>query len=124
MWRIELADRDVKAERKVVNAWAKKNKKELEGDKKMQAEYAEMLVKVNAKVLSLSPPCMVFECSWLLQVHQFYTHGCDKCHGPAQVKRRGKSRDEIAGELTKEWKKANKLVKATKKQLKAAKKNA
>ena len=40
MWRIELADRDVKAERKVVNAWAKKNKKELEGDKKMQAEYA------------------------------------------------------------------------------------
>lgn len=55
-------------------------------------------------------------------------HGCDSCHGPGefvvQVKRRGKSRDEIAGELTKEWKKANKLVKATKKKLKAAKKNA
>ena len=48
------------------------------------------------------------------------------CHGRCirlQVKRRGKSRGEIEAELTKELKKANKLVKATKKQLKAAKKN-
>jgi hypothetical protein len=41
----------VKAERKTVNAWAKKNKKELEGgEKKIQADYAEMLATVNAKV--------------------------------------------------------------------------
>ena len=57
MWRIELADRDVKAERKVVNAWAKKNKKELEGDKKMQAQYAEMLTKIDAKVLETAAAC-------------------------------------------------------------------
>ncbi len=57
MWRIELADRDVKAERKVVNAWAKKNKKELEGDKKMQAEYTEMLAKVDDKVLKTNAAC-------------------------------------------------------------------
>ena len=39
MWRIELADRDVKAERKIVNTWAKKNKKDLEGgEKKLVAE--------------------------------------------------------------------------------------
>jgi hypothetical protein len=57
MWRIELADRDVKAERKLVNAWAKKNKKELEGDKKMQAEYTEMLAKVDAKVLKANAAC-------------------------------------------------------------------
>eukprot|EP01046_Picozoa_sp_COSAG06_P069907 COSAG06_NODE_19293_length_844_cov_17.038926_1_plen_115_part_00 len=47
----QLADREVKAERKTVNAWAKKNKKELEGgEKKIQADYAEMLATVNAKV--------------------------------------------------------------------------
>lgn len=62
MWRIELADRDVKAERKTVNAWAKKNKKDLEGDKKMQAQYADMLAKVDEKVIEpIGDTCIWFE---------------------------------------------------------------
>lgn len=123
MWRIELADRDVKAERKVVNAWAKKNKKELEGDKKMQAEYAEMLARVDSKVLETVAALLraaVMCVSYFQDLRPRHTHARD-CW---QVKRRGKSRGEVGAELTKELKKANKLVKATKKQLKAAKKNA